>query len=191
MRPNLPTAFHSSFDGPFDRCRICDCDLTEPGTVSIVLKYMHTRRDTEPESIVEFAACLPCLQTKVPPPSEQSLEAIVEFRVRRMRERPPVQLPPSDGVPDCCEMCGRPTDDCRTFSMRAEVEADEDSDLRIIMRPSLAWMTGSPAMMCDDCNTQLAESISQQTRDGWDRFYDDYIDDTPQLAADGPRPLLV
>lgn len=194
MHAPVPKPFFSTYDGePFSRCGVCDCDLTDPGTTHIVVKYQHTRTDAPPETIVEFACCLPCLHEHAPTPSEHSLDQIAAFRAERMRTRPFLIMPPEDGIPMQCEMCGIDLGECRTFSMRAEVEANENRELQISLRPSLAWVSGSPVMMCDQCNTQLAERISQQTREGWDRFYAEFIDQPPSVEFDPttPAPVLV
>ena len=189
----IPPAFHSDYAGrPFDRCNICEADLTVPGTTHVVLKYQHTRSDRGPETIVEFAACTPCLQSHAPAPSEASLDAIAKFRSERMNGRPLLVMPPDDGVPTHCETCGTDLGACRTFSMRAEIETDEDGMMQMSLRPSLAWISGSPVMMCDQCNGQLAERISASTRDSWDKFYDRFVNTPPAIEFDdSPRPVLV
>ena len=194
MHAPVPKSFYSTYEGaPFCTCDICGSDLTEPGLTHIVLKYQHTRTDAEPETIVEFACCLPCLQAHAPAPSEESLTEISNFRSERMASRPFLIMPPADGMPQQCETCGAELSSCRTFSMRAEVEADANRELRISLRPSLAWVSGSPVLMCEGCNNELSGRISKATREGWDRFYDEFIDTPPSLEFDpvGPRPVLV
>ena len=193
MQTPVPKPFFSTYEGePFCRCSICDGDLCEPGRTHIVLKYQHTRRDADPETIVEFACCLPCLNQHAPAPSEESQEVISRFRSERMASRPFLIMPPETGILTECETCGADLESCRTFSMRAEVEADADGVLQMSLRPSLAWVSGSPVLMCENCNTELTERISQETREGWDHFYDEFIDPAPVFEVDpAPRPVLV
>lgn len=193
----IPDFFHSVYEGgPFSQCDCCRTDLTAPGTIYLVLKHLHHRADGPAEAIVEFALCVDCLMTQVPDPSEESREAIMAFRAERRAELPPsdriFQRPPADNVPEACELCGRAAGDCRTFSARAVVETDDEGT------PSMHRMVGtrftgmSPAMMCDQCHGQMSERLSRQTRDDWDRFYEQIDDSPPALEwDDSPRPVFV
>lgn len=190
---DLPRIFHSvRSEDVFRTCDLCACDLTEPGRRHIVLKAFHTRRGGPPEPITEFALCTRCLENDFPQPSDESLEAIIAFRAEKTDRTAVFRLPPADGIPSGCELCGRTVDDCRTFTARADVVAEDDGSLRLARRPSLPWFPGSPAMVCDDCNGQIAERLSKQTRDDWDRFYDAISDPDPSIELDdAPQPLFV
>jgi hypothetical protein len=83
-----------------------------------------------------------------------------------------------------CGLCGKPRTDCHRYSLGTAcfggclVTAAPDAD-----------NLGSPFLICEDCELNLNECLSQQTRDSWNRFVEDNFDGPPALSVD-PQHLV-
>lgn len=93
------------------------------------------------------------------------------------------QETPSDplNLIESCFLCGKARSDCRTFHINAYCRGEQ-----ILVRPMQSILPGTPSMVCDDCNLELSELLSEKTRKMWDRFYDEVIDTPPRISLDGP-----
>jgi len=147
--PPIPKELLSAYEeGPFKTCSYCSRDLAEvpfPHTVEKVFRGT--------ETIVEFALCIPCIQSLRRELSKESLQAMDRF----VKNRFP---PPED---DTCLGCRKP---------RAELKSYKLSGLcgggRLLL-PEVV-------MICEECAETVAEQLSQKTRDRLDDFRKDVLD---------------
>ena len=193
MSVDLPAEFESIADeGPFRTCGVCGCDLLAPGCRYVAVNAAQVLTSGGAEPIVEFAICLECAESQMPQPSDQSVEAIIEFRTSRLMRRGIVSLfRGRDPDAQECELCGKSVADCRTVVRRAMVEVDDAGRPRMQVQQSLPWMIGSPAMMCDDCNDGMTDVLSSQTLDDWKRFYQEVVNPVPSAEWDDSPVVFV
>lgn len=205
-RTDIPPLFHSEYDdGPFRECAVCGKSLNEPDCV-----YSISKTCNQGEAIVEMAVCDDCGDELRDELSDESRAAVTEFVESRLMEavleqhatgttgddanpRGLLRLlngpsePPEDPLDliATCSLCGKAKDDCRTFSVTAYCVGDE-----MVVQPTGPLSLGLPAMLCDDCNRAASEKLSKETRETWDKFYNDFIDTPPRITLDGPVPIL-
>lgn len=198
--PNLPREFHSEYlSGPFVRCVDCECELLDAGEVYSVVKSYVGR-----EAVFEMAICAACSARLGATYSDHS-KAAFEKSVRQWHHEsssgnhatdaeahsPRDELlgwaAPGDVAQlDACAACGRSRAECRRYSIVGTFLG------RSLVTPTQLPFR-LPLLICDDCNSRTAESISRQTRDSWDRFVEEHFDGPPGVELDSPHldPILI
>lgn len=206
FRVDIPGLFHSEYhDGPFASCAVCGCDLLSGDT-----PYSISSTQNQVEAIVEMAVCEKCSDGLRDEMSDESKAAVAEFVESMLFDRAfsavesdiaeagvsPGKLlsllEQSDEEPaepmsliDHCTLCRKPRSECRTYSVTAFCIGGE-----MIVQSGGPLSLGFPSMLCDDCNTEASSRLSKETREMWDRFYDQVIDTPPRITLDGPVPVL-
>lgn len=212
FRSEIPPLFHSEYQGePFNECAVCGCSLLEPD-----VSYTVSKTCNQGEAIVELAVCDKCSDDLRNELSEESRKAVAEFVESRLMDAAlaidvngegehdgeqdgddqsevllrlltaPADPPenPLDLI-DLCSLCRKPRSDCRTFSITAYCVGGE-----MIVHTAGPLSLGVPAMLCDDCNAEATTRLSKETRETWDRFYNEVIDTPPRITLDGPMPMI-
>jgi hypothetical protein len=201
----VPREFHSEYhSAPFPKCIDCECELLDSGEVYAVIKSI-----VAGETVFEMAICGACSTRLAESYSEHSRCAF-ERQIRGWNDVPPSDDAPGNEVSaeepldvddndeppklergstdslSHCAGCGRPRTGCHRYAIvgafvgRAMVSA-----------PAISLQL--PLMICDRCNSQATEDISQQTRDSWDQFVEDHFDGPPGIDLHMPRldPVLI
>lgn len=207
--PDIPREFWSEYsEQPFAACVQCDADLlADDGTGYAIQKHV-----VAGETVFEMAICMDCARHLHDEFSQQSRRSVVAFirdapeRRRRQAENETdhdANPGKQSGVEaederreqrdrhhqqramSCCALCAKPRDECHRYSfgtaclargMLTALPGSED--------------LGSPFLICEECEAQLNESVSAQTRDAWDRFVEDNFDGPPGLTVD-PHELTL
>lgn len=200
---DIPHLFHSEYaGGPFENCAVCDKSLLEPDVV-----YSISKTCNQGEAIVEMAICEGCGEGLSGELSDASRQAVMEFVESKLmasvfesaatdgdESTPPILkllAPPADPPEDPleliahCALCQKSRSDCRTFSITGFCVAGE-----MVVRSAGPLSLGFPSMVCDDCNTAVTSVLSKETRESFDRFYNDYVDTPPKIGLDGPVPVF-
>jgi len=160
--PVIPPELLSAYEeGPFKTCSYCARDLEEvpfPHTVEKIFRGT--------ETIVEFALCIPCIQSLRHELSKESLQAMDRF----VKERFP---PPED---DSCLGCRKPREELTAYKMSGLCGGG-----RLLM-PEIVTI-------CETCAERIAEKLSQKTRDRLDDFRQDVLDFFPDGLVIEPLVL--
>ncbi len=152
----IPRILFSEYeDRPFKICTRCGeglADFTEGYRISKVFKG--------PETIFEYALCVPCLQNMAEESSVESRDALFEFQFSRLRE--------VEGYHECayCERPEAPT---------TEGHPQEFGLAAICMGEQMAEVN----RICSLCMDEMAELVSEDTRRVWDRFVEENFPGVP------------
>jgi len=160
--PPIPPELMSVYEeGPFTKCTYCSRDLAKapyPHTVEKIFRGT--------ETIVEFALCLPCIQSLRRELSKESLERMDRY----VKEHFP---PPENGS---CLGCRTPREEMTAYKLSALCGGG-----RLLLPEVVA--------ICESCAEKIAETLSKKTRDRLDDFRRDVLDLFPDgLTID---PIVV
>ncbi len=184
----VPAEFHSVYlSGPFLHCIDCECDLLNPETFYSVIKSIVGK-----EPIFEMAICAECSMKLSESYSEESRAAIQqsisEWKRIRDQEHEREEIVESAGIStmNSCFGCGRPREECHRYSYVGIFFG------RSMVTPLFSELS-PPLMICDECNGQAGENLSQKTRDSWNRFVEEHFDGPPGIEIDSPslEPILL
>lgn len=154
------------------------------------------------EAVIEMAMCLNCQKKQVEAMSEETRENVTAFVNKSHRARMAKNFPdaeeksaqiivvdeiedPDEGqtllnrCTDHCFVCGIERSKCHRYSLDGTCQ---ESKLIVQVTP----VGQTPLMICDGCEQQMAELISQKTRDSWDRFMEEHFDGPPGVEVDSP-----
>lgn len=174
--------FHSlETDSPFQHCCDCGCDLA-----ATPVSYMIQKSYSGEECIFEFAICEACRDQISTEFSEKSREAMFDFfhdnvSIDKQMEEMEQALTPSERIASCLT-CRTPRSQCPSYSYAG-----------IFMR-HIPVGGPFPIMICGQCENQLSDSLSKETRESWDRFLTENFPHPPSNAHDHPkmgRPILI
>ncbi|MEZ6067989.1 MAG: hypothetical protein R3B90_20265 [Planctomycetaceae bacterium] len=197
-----PREFYSEYhEAPFPRCVDCDRDL--PGSDEV---YSVIKSYVAGETVFEMAICADCSMRLAESYSAKSRQAF-EARIRDWKERQAAARAATDNenAPNRepvdadwspadtlrleagavenlkrCAGCGRSREECHRYAIIGAFWGD-----RLVSAP--AAHVHLPLLVCDHCNSQASENISQQTRDTWDRFVESHFDGPPGIELDMPK----
>jgi uncharacterized protein with PIN domain len=159
----LDPVFHSFLlDGPFEECLACSCKL-EDTTYLIHKNWVGT------EVVFEYAMCYKCGEKLHSEMSKESMIQVTEFLEDNRK---------LEGTYDGCNCCERPLSECKEYSLNAVCVG--------LKMDSMHY----PAMICGDCNMQIQETLSQQTRDRRDRFVGEHFDCPPSIEIPLPTEFV-
>ena len=189
----IPQLFWSVYEsGPFVRCIHCEVPLLEANA------YVVQKRMVGDESVFEMALCERCcggIQY-----SEETKEKITEYMAKFFEHRAVKLLESSDGPHvidvsevedeetgqamtreclDYCLICRTPRSECHRYSATAHCRLQE-------LIAQISPVSRTPLMVCDKCELGMAELISKETRDSWDRFVEEHFDGPPGIELDSP-----
>jgi len=202
----IPDEFWSAYsEQPFDVCIDCAIPLTDG------VPYAIQKHFVAGEAVFEMAICLACAARLQEGFSAESREALQQAilaapeRTRRQQEaddEESLQATSVDEIPAmveefehrqrvrleramaACALCGTPRSECHRYSLGTACLGEA----LINAAPDLENL-GSPFLICEECERQLNECLSQKTRDAWDRFVEETFDGPPALSVD-PQELV-
>ncbi len=167
-REPIPEVLHSFYeDRPFKSCTRCGESLAdfEEG-------YRLSKNFKKGEVIIEYALCFPCLEGMMDEASDESKEALAKFHSERIRN--------VSGF-DECSLCDRTMSEARgdEYGLMAMCHGTDMFD---------------SAMVCIECMEDMAEIISDETRQSWDRFKEENFPGVPadfEPMPSRPGPVMI
>ena len=181
QQPDPHHEFHSHETGePFVNCISCGLNLDDPELPFLVAKSF--RGD---ECIFEYAICEQCRANMAEEFSQESRQRLAGFFHQRVdldhRARLAVLGPgPAPWIAHCAA-CRKSRDEMDSFSIGGLLLGSE-----ILFDPY-------PLCLCGQCEEEIQEILSKETRDIWDDFVDTHFDGPPAHVLDLPirgRPLV-
>lgn len=192
----VPKLFWSEYSGePFCRCIACKVPLLESNMHVVKKKIVGN------EAVLEMALCNRCQQQQMEEMSEETRKNLTAFMSEQFQKMTAKQLAGDDDGPrvievvevtderegqdllkrctDQCIVCGIDRDSCHRYSLAGVCQ---DSQLVVQVTP----LGQTPMMVCEKCEEQMNELISQETRDSWDRFVEEHLDGPPGVELDSP-----
>ena len=186
-RTDIPDILHSEYSGePFSRCIDCGANLLLPLAPSTdedapLGFYQIAKHFVAGEAVFEFALCCVCTEQLQSEFSEETRQALYNHMSAKQAEllfNSPWLL---DDPLACCRFCGKEREECSRYSISA-----------ICMQAALLHGPG-PMMVCEECELQFNELISETTRKRWDRFIEENFDFPPGVDSQNPsnHPILL
>jgi hypothetical protein len=178
----IPRLFYSEeTDLPFERCIDCDRALLSPTDDLGFVSYQVSKVFVRNEAVFEFAMCADCQGRLHQEFSEETCEAIIQFCRENMMGIFQSQHDSFQETIAACVVCDRAREDCHRYSLGGLF-----SGMSLQLTP---W----PHIICDECESQVGELISQKTRDAWDRFVEEHFDSPPGMEIDdwSKMPMLI
>lgn len=175
----IPRLFHSvQHDGLFQQCYGCERDLLREQIPYAVAKHIVVA-----EPVFEMAVCLQCVSSLQSQETQQRISAFLAS-LNLQRDFDPQTYTWEDGL-RACLICRKVRELCRRYQILGVCLSRE---LLVGAPPA-----PSPYLICDECNAQLSELLSKETKDNWDRFLELHSDDPPGIELDSPRfdPVFV
>lgn len=176
----MPDHFTSLETGkPFSHCCVCKCELAEAGMHIINKSY------TADECVFELAMCMECREDMNAKLSEESRVAMFDFMHdnTNMKQREEQLGTDSDteAYLETCISCNADAKDLTSYTIGAMF-----SDKDLIKGPF-------PMLMCSNCEEQLSETISDETRNMWDKFIGEHFPGPPSeiKLPNGSKPLFI
>ncbi len=177
---SIPESFHSfESDGPFRHCCDCGCELVITGQM-----YMVQKNYEGDECVMEYALCNRCKENLDQQISDQSKEALYDF----LFDNAELVEPPEDytmedalGQIEECLTCGKARSQCRSYSYSG------------LFIGSTLIPGPMPMMLCGSCQEQVADGLSDHTKDVRDKFYEENFPGPPSevdLPTRG-KPILL
>lgn len=180
MDDSIPPIFHSvELDAPFESCCRCHQKLNEIST-----PYMINKQFDRGECVLEFALCQPCHISVTNEMSEESKETTQKFfdeRTDMAARSEELETAEADEWIRCCVACGKTPSSKEPFSLGGMV------------LNGLFVFDPYPLMVCGNCQTEVENRLSEQTRKRWDRFIADHFDGPPADAETPPQrtPMFI
>ena len=195
---DIPPIFQSvEFDGPFQKCLICNREFYHDDQTPYVIEKIFVRA----EAIVEMAVCLNCLTEMNGEMSEESsltvkneFENKVDWELRASlittigtetnqdsnSEANEIPQPPKvERWIENCLLDGTPRDQCRNYQICGLFIGNQ-----IILGQLPYVLSGTAA-------GRISEKLSKKTRDQMGDFLETYFGMPPELCSpSGPVPVL-
>ncbi|APZ93914.1 hypothetical protein [Fuerstiella marisgermanici] len=191
----VPELFWSAYSGePFFKCIDCEVPLAESNV------YVVQKRFVGGEAVFEMAMCERCRERMTQEYSEETKQNITEYMSTQFLRRAEDGLEdteepqvievseiedPEDGLAllnrciEECLICGTERKDCHRYSLAGLCRLDE-------IVAQITPLSRTPLMVCEKCERGMADLVSQQTRDSWDRFVEEHFDGPPGVEQDSP-----
>lgn len=171
--------FHShETGGPFLYCCACDAPLRD-GEPHIVNQSFAAG-----ECVFEMAMCMDCREDLHGELSEQSRVAMFDFMhdhadMDRREQELGTDTDTGAYLAECIT-CGADASSLENFSLGA-MFAGKD----LVKGPF-------PMLICGDCEEKLGDTISDETRDVWDRFIGEHFPGPPsEVKLPTNKPVLI
>lgn len=175
----MSTHFNSlETEQPFTHCCACDVDLASAAIHIVNKSYI------DGECVFEMAMCMDCREEMNAQLSEKSRVAMFDFMHDRVdMDRREAELG-NDADTETylahCITCGKDAGSLKNFSIGGMFAAEN-----LIKGPF-------PMLMCGACEESLGETISDETRDVWDRFIGEHFPGPPsEIKLPGHKPVLI
>ncbi|MEO0416296.1 MAG: hypothetical protein AAF226_15225, partial [Verrucomicrobiota bacterium] len=139
------------------------------GLIDLDQGYRVSKNFKKGEVILEYALCVPCLESMMNEASEESKQALFKFHEERFNNR--------QGF-DCCSFCDKDQSTSRgeEFGLMAMCWGDKMYDT---------------AMICIECMEDMAEVLSEETRGKWDKFKEENLPGVPGDFEPMPSPAPI
>ncbi len=163
---------------PFRHCCACDRSLTDAGMHIVNKSFVGD------ECVFEMAMCVDCREEMNEQLSEKSRVAMFDFMHDHAemdtRERELGTESETDAYLANCITCGADAGSLKNFSLGGMFAGDD-----LIKGPF-------PMLMCGACEEKLGETISDETRDVWDRFIGEHFPGPPsEVRLPTHKPVLI
>ncbi|MCP4785246.1 MAG: hypothetical protein GY903_25805 [Fuerstiella sp.] len=192
----VPKLFWSEYSGePFFNCIDCEVPLIESNV------YVIQKRYVAGEAVFEMAMCERCRDKLTQEYSEETRGNIAAYMKTQFQKSAAAGLDdvagtqiievreieePADGealLQRCiehCLVCGTERSKCHRYSLAGLCR---DNEIVAQVTP----ISQTPLMVCEKCEMGMADLVSQQTRDSWDRFVEGHFDCPPGVEVDSPN----
>ena len=176
---DVPARFNSLETGkPFIHCCSCDCALNEAGAHIVNKSYVGD------ECVFELAMCIQCREDMNAQLSEESRAALFDFMHDNTDMEAREQALGTDSAPDDylahCITCGTSSEEATGYTLGAMFAGDA-----LIKGPF-------PMLICAFCEEKINSTISDETRETWDRFIGEHFPGPPsELHIPAHKPVLV
>lgn len=169
-----PLLYSEESRRPFERCIDCNAELLLPIGVDNdePVFYQVQKVIVRNEAVFELAMCVDCQERLRRDFSEETSQAIIAYCQERFSGNPFTRRGSFEDCIAACHACGKPRSECHRYSIGG------------ILAGASLLLTPGPHILCDDCEIEISELISQKTRDAWDRFVDEHFDSPPGLEVD-------
>lgn len=156
----MSSSFKSHETGEaFTNCCDCGCALEEADLYIVNQSYAGD------ECVFEFAMCMSCRDAMNAKLSEDSRVAMFDFMHdnadMEAREKKLGENSETEKYIEHCLTCDQPRDQVKGYTAGA------------LFQSSNLIKGLVPMIICDQCELKLAENISDETRDVWDKFIAD------------------
>lgn len=147
-------------------------------------RYLINQSFVGTECVFEMAMCLDCREKMQEKLSEKSRVAMFDFMHDNVdMEARMASMEPNastDAYIAECIACKKPRESARAYTLGAMF-----SDNALAKGPF-------PMLMCSDCEEALAETISDETRQMWDRFIGEHFPGPPsEIKIPTTKPILL
>jgi hypothetical protein len=170
----LPKEFRECYGlVPIERCMTCDAKILESGEPYLIEKaYRRTR------IVHEYALCIDCLQKmdeSMSFPSRGMRDYWLNKHVRLEERFARIsRVAPDDVVPwiNRCAVTGR------------YVGTLDEYQTVALCQGTQLLLCGYPYMISSEAAEELNDLMSKETREEWDRFKGEYLDEPPAMVID-------
>ncbi|MDG1897962.1 MAG: hypothetical protein P8J37_23925 [Fuerstiella sp.] len=191
----VPELFWSEYTGaPFFKCVDCEVPLIESNV------YVIQKRYVAGEAVFEMAMCERCRDKLTQEYSEETRGNITAYMKEQFQKSAVAGLDDVEGpqvievreienaedgdamLQQCiehCLVCGTERSKCHRYSLAGLCR---DNEIVAQVTP----ISQTPLMVCEKCELGMADLVSQQTRDSWDRFVEENFDCPPGVEVDSP-----
>lgn len=191
----VPELLWSEYSGkPFLRCINCEVPLAESNA------YVVQKRFVAGEAVFEMAMCERCREQMTIEYSDETKKNITEYMAAHFQRRAMESLESADGpqiievreieeadkgqalLDECmnyCLICSTEREKCHRYSL-----AGLCRDTEIVAQ--ITPVSRTPLMVCEKCELGMADLISTQTRESWDKFVSEHFDGPPGVELDSP-----
>ena len=176
----MPDRFISLETGkPFSHCCACKCELAEAGMHIVNQSFV------KGECVFELAMCMECREDMNAKLSEDSRVAMFDFMHdnTNMQQREEELGTDSDTEAYLakCISCDAESKDLSSYTIGGMF-----SDKDLVKGPF-------PLLMCSACEENLSETISEETRNMWDKFIGEHFPGPPSHVElpTGSKPLFM
>jgi len=176
----VPTTFDSfETDEPFSHCCDCGCDLEQASMFIVNKSYVGD------ECVFELALCMDCRQKMQSQLSEQSRVAMFDFMHDRVDMDARKTTLGIDSETDAylahCITCNQTRESVTGYTLGAMF------CIRNLIKGPF------PMLMCNKCEEELSETISDETRKMWDEFIGEHFPGPPAeiKLPTGTKPVFI
>lgn len=170
----VPKELHSFETGrPFANCVECGKGLLANGTAYLIQKAFKGS-----ETLVEFAHCFDCYESLAASYSKQTRNDIWDFFLDSVdleqRKNELLETASHDFAPwvSSCLTCGKRREEAKSYTLLAQCDGPDMALLYL------------PYLICEDCQIEISERMSQTSKEIWDRWLEENLDMPPSAKLD-------
>ena len=182
----IPEIFHSFHnEGPFTRCIECDRNLLEDDCEYVIEKAIRNYPDYQTsDTIFDYAICMDCAEKIHQELSKESTQNIQKFFSERLDiGRRSQRIEQANGnvgqLIANCMITDEPKNTSREYQVFAHCKGNRIN------------MSNPPYMLSGEVLAELAELLSEKTRDDLNGFFNKHFSPDPSLMEPTPRLVLI